>query len=149
MLGFHPSRGQRHIRRDRAAPRRGRDGDEGGGQTPPVAARPGERRRSERMAILPIRQLGDPVLREVARPVTRFDASLARLAQDMKDTMYDAPGVGLAAPQIGVSLRLIVYDDGSGEGARSIANPEVFDLEGEEVREEGCLSVRGPFSELA
>jgi peptide deformylase len=101
------------------------------------------------VAIVPIRQLGDLVLREVARPVTRFDESLARLAQDMKDTMYDAPGVGLAAPQIGVSLRLIVYDDGSGEGARSIANPEVFDLEGEEVREEGCLSVRGPFSELA
>ena len=100
------------------------------------------------MAILPIRQLGDPVLREVARPVTRFDASLARLAQDMKDTMYDAPGVGLAAPQVGVSLRLIVYDDGSGEGGRAMANPEIRDLEGEEVREEGCLSVRGPYSEL-
>ena len=100
------------------------------------------------MAIVPIRQLGDPVLREVARPVTRFDASLVRLVQDMTDTMYDAPGVGLAAPQIGVSLRLIVYDDGSGEGARAMANPEISDLEGEDIREEGCLSVRGPFSEL-
>jgi peptide deformylase len=101
------------------------------------------------MAILPIRQLGDPVLREVARPVTRFDEALSRLARDMIETMYDAPGVGLAAPQIGVSLRLIVFDEGSGEGARAMANPEISDREGEEAREEGCLSVRGPFSELA
>ena len=100
------------------------------------------------MAIVPIRQLGDPVLREVARAVDRFDQSLVRLAQDMLETMYDAPGVGLAAPQIGVSLRLIVFDDGSGDGSRALANPEIFELEGEEVREEGCLSVRGPFSEL-
>ena len=101
------------------------------------------------MAIVPIRQLGDPVLREVARPVARFDEALSRLAMDMIETMYDAPGVGLAAPQIGISLRLIVFDEGSGDGARAMANPEISDLEGEEVREEGCLSVRGPFSELA
>jgi peptide deformylase len=100
------------------------------------------------VAILPIRQLGDPVLREKARPVDRFDAQLARLAQDMLETMYDAPGVGLAAPQIGVSLRLIVFDDGSDAGPRTLANPEILDLEGEEVHEEGCLSVRGPYAEL-
>jgi peptide deformylase len=100
------------------------------------------------MAIVPIRQLGDPVLREVARSVDRFDQSLARLAQDMIDTMYDAPGVGLAAPQIGMSLRLIVFDDGGGDGPRSLANPEIFDIHGEEVKEEGCLSIRGPYSEL-
>ena len=100
------------------------------------------------MAILPIRQLGDPVLREKSRPVDRFDAQLARLAQDMLETMYDAPGVGLAAPQIGVSLRLIVFDDGSDAGPQTLANPEIFDLDGEEVHEEGCLSVRGPYAEL-
>src|SRR5438105_15937808 len=94
------------------------------------------------VAILPIRQLGDPVLREVARPVDRFDEALARLAQDMLETMYDAPGVGLAAPQVGVSFRLIVFDDGGDDGPRSLANPEIFALEGEEVREEGCLSIR-------
>jgi peptide deformylase len=101
------------------------------------------------MAILPIRQLGDPILREVSRPVAGFDEALARLAGDMIETMYDAPGVGLAAPQVGVSLRLIVFDDNGGEGARILANPEISDLEDEEIREEGCLSVRGPFSELA
>ena len=62
--------------------------------------------------------------------------------------MYDAPGVGLAAPQVGVSLRLIVFDDGSDAGHQTLANPEVFDLEGEDVHEEGCLSVRGPYAEL-
>jgi peptide deformylase len=100
------------------------------------------------VAILPIRQLGDPVLREKSRPVDRFDAHLARLAQDMLETMYDAPGVGLAAPQIGVSLRLIVFDDGSDAGPQTLADPEIFDLDGEEVHEEGCLSVRGPYAEL-
>src|ERR671937_1431144 len=101
------------------------------------------------MAILPIRQLGDPILREVSRPVAGFDEALARLAGDMIETMYDAPGVGLAAPQVGVSLRLIVFDDNEGDGPRALANPEISGLRGEEVREEGCLSVRGPFSELA
>ena len=100
------------------------------------------------MAILPIRQLGDPVLRERARPATSFDEALARLAQDMLETMYDAPGVGLAAPQVGVSLRLIVFDDNRGDDQRVLANPEISGLWGEEVREEGCLSIRGPFSEL-
>jgi peptide deformylase len=100
------------------------------------------------MAILPIRQLGDPVLREVARPVASFDEALARLGRDMLETMYDAPGVGLAAPQAGVSLRLIVFDDNEGDGPRALANPEISGLWGEEVREEGCLSIRGPFSEL-
>ena len=100
------------------------------------------------MSILPIRQLGDPVLREVARPVVGVDHSLVRLAQDMLETMYDAPGVGLAAPQVGVSLRLIVFDEAGGSDPRILVNPEISGLEGQEVREEGCLSVRGPFSEL-
>ena len=98
------------------------------------------------MAILRIRQLGDPVLRERARPVERFDEALAKLIQDMVDTMYDAPGVGLAAPQIGLSTRLIVWDDQSGAGWRALANPEISALEGEETTDEGCLSIRGPYA---
>lgn len=99
------------------------------------------------MTIQPIRQLGDPVLRQPAARVERFDEALAALAADMIETMYDAPGVGLAGPQIGRSIRLIVYDDGSGGGARALANPAISGLEGEEVMEEGCLSVRGPYAE--
>ena len=93
------------------------------------------------MAILPIKRFGDPVLRTSASPVERFDASLKKLADDMLATMYDAPGVGLAAPQVGVSLRLIVFDDGT--GPRQLANPELYDPQGEQVGEEGCLSVPG------
>jgi peptide deformylase len=96
------------------------------------------------MAVLRIRKLGDPVLREKARPVERFDASFRRLVDDMFETMYAAPGVGLAAPQVGVSLRLFVYDDGEGNTG-AVANPELSDLESEERRDEGCLSIPGPF----
>jgi len=93
------------------------------------------------VAILPIKRFGDPVLRDSAQPVERFDASLRKLADDMLETMYDAPGVGLAAPQVGVSLRLIVFDDGT--GPRQLANPELYDFQGEQVAEEVCLSVPG------
>lgn len=93
------------------------------------------------MAILPIRIFGDPVLREPSRPVERFDDALRRLADDMLETMYDAPGVGLAAPQIGRSLRLFVFDVGEGPGV--VANPTLSGLEGEQEAEEGCLSVPG------
>lgn len=100
------------------------------------------------MAIMPIKTLGDPVLREIARPLERFDRSLRRLVDDMFETMHNAPGVGLAAPQVGISSRFFVYDDG--EDARGfLANVEVFDLEGEIVREEGCLSIPGPFHPTA
>ena len=76
--------------------------------------------------ILPIRTLGDPVLREPANPVVEFDAKLAKLCDDMLETMYDAPGVGLAGPQVGLSLRLFVFDDGE-TGPMFMANPELFD----------------------
>lgn len=95
------------------------------------------------MAVLRIRQLGDPVLRERSRPVVQFDASLRRLAEDMAETMYDAPGVGLAANQIGRALRLFVWDDQTGEGWHAVANPEIELLEGEEEYDEGCLSIPG------
>jgi peptide deformylase len=87
--------------------------------------------------IMPIRTLGDPVLKEPTKPVDRFDASLHRLVQDMLETMYDAPGVGLAAPQVGISLKLFVFDDGA-TGPMVMANPELVDAVGVMVEEEGC-----------
>ena len=94
--------------------------------------------------IIPIRILGDPVLKTPAKPVEDFDDGLRRLAQDMLETMYDAPGVGLAGPQVGISLRLFVFDDGV-TGPTFMANPELLSAEGEIVEEEGCLSIPGPF----
>lgn len=91
------------------------------------------------MAILSIRTYGDPVLREPTQPVARFDADLEALVDDMLETMYDAPGVGLAAPQIGVEKAFFVYDIGDGPGV--MCNPVVELAEGEHLRDEGCLSV--------
>ena len=95
------------------------------------------------MAILPIRKIGDPVLREPCRDVESFDRSLRQLSEDMLETMYDAPGVGLAAPQIGLSLRFFVFDAKGGAGPGAVANPVLSGLEGEQVDEEGCLSIAG------
>lgn len=94
--------------------------------------------------IIPIRILGDPVLKTPAKSVEDFDDGLRRLAQDMLETMYDAPGVGLAGPQVGISLRLFVFDDGV-TGPTFMANPELGAADGEIVEEEGCLSIPGPF----
>jgi peptide deformylase len=84
------------------------------------------------------------VLREPAKPVERFDRALRQLAKDMIETMYDAPGVGLAGPQVGLSMRLFVFDDGE-HGPTFVANPELIDGEGEAIEEEGCLSIPGPY----
>jgi peptide deformylase len=97
---------------------------------------------------LPIRTLGDPVLKAPAKPVTRFDDGLRTLRDDMVETMYAAPGVGLAGPQVGLSLRLFVFDDGA-TGPTFVANPVLSDAEGEQVEEEGCLSIPGPFHPTA
>jgi peptide deformylase len=94
--------------------------------------------------ILPIRTLGDPALTTPATPVTEFGRSLRRLADDMIETMYEAPGVGLAAPQVGLSLRVFVFDDGE-TGPMAVANPELLEPLGEAVEDEGCLSIPGPF----
>lgn len=91
------------------------------------------------MAVFPIRTYGDPVLRTPAEPVTEFDAALARLIADLLETMYDAPGVGLAAPQLGVSKRVFVYDVGEGPG--HMINPAIVESEGRWEFDEGCLSV--------
>jgi peptide deformylase len=96
------------------------------------------------MSLLRICHYPDPVLKRKAEPVTVFDAELRRLANDMLDTMYAAPGVGLAAPQVGVSRRLIVLDCSPKEGDRTplvAVNPEIVGAEGECCEEEGCLSV--------
>ncbi len=94
--------------------------------------------------ILPIRTLGDPVLREPSKPLLSFDRKLRKIADDMLETMYAAPGVGLAAPQVGLSLRLFVFDDGE-TGPVFVANPELSEAEGEANEEEGCLSIPGPY----
>jgi peptide deformylase len=98
------------------------------------------------MAILPIRTFGDPVLRERAREAETFDQTLARLAEDMIETMHEAPGVGLAAPQVGRSIRLIVFD--IGEGPRALVNPVLSGFDGEQVGDEGCLSVPGLYFQV-
>jgi peptide deformylase len=97
--------------------------------------------RRDHPSVLPIRILGDPVLRERCREVDTFDELLAKLAEDMIETMYRAPGVGLAAPQVGLSLRFFVYDDGRGSGPHAVANPVLSSLVGEETIDEGCLSI--------
>jgi len=94
------------------------------------------------VAILPIRRAGDPVLREKAKRVRVIDSSIHKLIEDMWDTMYDAPGVGLAAPQIGVPLRGIVIDV-PGHERIALVNPEIVKRSGERRVDEGCLSVPG------
>jgi peptide deformylase len=91
------------------------------------------------MAVFPIRVFGDAVLNTAAARVDSFDADLERLIDDMLETMYAAPGVGLAAPQIGISKRLFVYDVGDGPG--HMVNPELVETSGEWEFDEGCLSV--------
>jgi peptide deformylase len=99
------------------------------------------------MALIPIRRAGDPVLRETARRVRTIDNSIKRLIEDMWETMYDAPGVGLAAPQIGIPLKVIVIDTGEVEPI-ALVNPEIVKRSGERRLDEGCLSVPGFRGEL-
>jgi peptide deformylase len=95
------------------------------------------------MAQYDIRVFGDPVLRTATAPVTDIDGALKQLVDDMLETMYAAPGVGLAAPQVGVQKRFFVYDVGDGPGV--VINPEIRETSGEWVHDEGCLSVPGLF----
>ncbi len=83
----------------------------------------------------------DDCLRKTSREVSRFDDRLKELIEDMKETMYEADGVGIAAPQVGVLRRLFVVDVYNGEGARVFINPVITKTEGEQVGLEGCLSV--------
>ncbi len=99
------------------------------------------------MTVHEIRVLGDPVLREKAKRVPRIDASIRRLIQDMLESMRAANGVGLAAPQIGVSLKIIVIGLPD-EEPFAVINPEIVKRSGERTLEEGCLSVPGYRAEL-
>ena len=98
------------------------------------------------MATLPIKLVGEEVLRAKARDVEVFDASLARLFEDMLTTMYAAPGIGLAAPQVGISKRIIVLD--VGDGPICMANPKMVEVNGEQVGLEGCLSIPGIYGDV-
>lgn len=94
-----------------------------------------------------IRTWGDPVLRQEASPVTRIDEALLKLVDDMVETMHAAPGVGLAAQQVGVLQQVFVFDVGEGPGV--LINPEIVETSGEWCYEEGCLSVPGLFFPIA
>ena len=98
------------------------------------------------MAVLTVRKYGDPVLRRRAKAVETVTPELKRIIADMVDTMYDEVGLGLAAPQVGVSLRLMVVGDDDGRDARALINPVIAEEGGEVVAEEGCLSIPGVFA---
>ena len=100
------------------------------------------------MAIRNIREDGDEVLRKVCKPVAQMTDRLATLIDDMFDTMYEANGVGLAAPQVGVLRRIVVIDIGEGEPLVLI-NPEIVESDGEQIGAEGCLSLPGLQGEVA
>ena len=99
------------------------------------------------MSTYNIVHLGDDILREKARPVSRITPNIIKLLDNMANTMYSAKGVGLAAPQVGVSKRVIVVD--TGEGLYGLINPEIVKAEGREIDQEGCLSIPGIVGEVA
>jgi len=103
-----------------------------------------QREDDGRPMIYPITKYGVPVLEKPAAPVTKFDAELEKLCADMFESMYVAQGVGLAAPQIGLAMRLAVIDVSLGKNPEAklvLANPEIIHTEGEQREEEGCLSL--------
>ena len=93
------------------------------------------------MAILEVVQIGNPVLNQKAEPISNINKQVLKILDDMLDTMYSADGLGLAAPQLGISKRIIVVD--IGEGLIELINPEIVSAEGTAVDQEGCLSVAG------
>jgi peptide deformylase len=99
------------------------------------------------MAVLEVRRYGDPVLRQKARAVAQVTPEIRALIRDMVETMHDEIGVGLAAPQVGIPLRLLVLDDGKGR-VRALVNPEITERRGAVVAEEGCLSIPGFFADV-
>jgi len=98
------------------------------------------------MAILEIRKVGDKVLKEKAEPVVKIDRKIIRLLEDMAETMYHADGAGLAAPQVGIPLRMFVAD--AGDGLREIINPVIVEQTGLEIGSEGCLSIPGVYGDV-
>ena len=101
------------------------------------------------MSLLPILRLPDPRLKKVSAPVARIDDGIRRLARDMAETMYEAPGIGLAATQVDVHLRLIVVDASEARDQLLVLiNPEIESQEGSQKCEEGCLSVPGIYDRV-
>ena len=100
------------------------------------------------MAVLSVRKYGDPVLRRRAKPVDKVTPELRAIIADMIDTMYDEVGIGLAAPQVGISLRLMVVGDEEGRGAQALVNPAIVEQGGTVTAEEGCLSIPGIFAQV-
>ena len=98
------------------------------------------------MALRNIRKYGDDVLRKKCREVEEIDKRLLVLIKDMLETMYDADGVGLAAPQVGILKRLFVID--IGDGPLVFINPEIIETSGKQIDEEGCLSLPGKMEEV-
>ena len=101
------------------------------------------------MALLNILHFPDPRLRKVAKPVTEFDDELRQLVSDMFETMYEAPGIGLAATQVDRHIRLLVMDVSEArDRPRCLINPEILAADGEEETDEGCLSVPGFYEKV-
>jgi peptide deformylase len=100
------------------------------------------------MALRNIRINGDSVLRKKSKKVDKIDSRLLTLIDDMIDTMYEADGVGLAAPQVGILKRLFVIDTYDGLGARVFINPEILETSGSQIGDEGCLSVPGKTADI-
>ncbi len=101
------------------------------------------------MALLNILHFPDPRLRKVAKPVTEFDDELRQLVNDMFETMYEAPGIGLAATQVDRHIRLLVMDVSEArDRPRCLINPEILAADGEEETDEGCLSVPGFYEKV-
>jgi peptide deformylase len=102
------------------------------------------------MAIRNIREIGDKVLTKVCKEIKEVDKKLLVLIEDMLDTMYDADGVGLAAPQVGVLKRLVVIDvSEEGDDPLILINPEIIAVDGEQIGDEGCLSIPGKVGTVA
>src|SRR2546426_4965310 len=98
------------------------------------------------MAVLKVLKYGDPGLRRRASPVGEVTPEIRAVIADMTETMYDEVGIGLAAPQVGISLRLIVVADEEGRGVQALLNAAIVDRGGEATGEEGCLSIPGVFA---
>ena len=102
------------------------------------------------MALLPILRYPDPLLHTVAAPVARVDDQIRKLVADMAETMYEAPGIGLAATQVDVHKRIVVIDVSEDKsGLMALINPEILERSGEQVCEEGCLSVPGIYEKVS
>ena len=95
------------------------------------------------MALRQIVQIGDSVLRKKCKPVEKIDDKIIQLLDDMADTMYEADGVGLAAPQVGILKRIAIVD--VGDGLIELINPEIIEVKGTQTDDEGCLSVVNEF----